>query len=177
MSGQGQHLDKEKIRQAIHKIAGDLVPGQPFAWATVQSVDKDAKTAVCKDLTTDLEYYDVLLGLGSIIPVPAKNTTVLLGLTSAGGEASFIVLADEIEEVTVKIGTQQVIIDKDNVSINANQGKLEIKNSKENLKKLLQDLINEIMKITVTTPMGTSGTPINIAQFQVIAKRITMLLS
>lgn len=96
--GQDEHLDKERIRRAVRMMASDLFPAQPFAWAKVKSVDKDEKTAVCTDMVSQLEYFDVLLGLGSIIGVPVKDTTVLLGLTSQMGEASFIIYAAEVEE-------------------------------------------------------------------------------
>ena len=98
MSGQDEHLDKEKVRTALRKIAGDISSGQSFAWAAVKSVDKAVKTAICVDSSSDLAYYDVLLGLGSVIAVPVVGTTVLLGLISSSGEASFIVWASEVEE-------------------------------------------------------------------------------
>lgn len=45
------------------------------------------------------------------------------------------------------------------------------------LVKLLEDLINAIKAITVPTPVGNSGTPINFAQFDAIKGRLNDILS
>ena len=46
-------------------------------WATVQSVDWDEKTCVCTGLLDDLEYYDVLLGIGDVYTKPQTASKVL----------------------------------------------------------------------------------------------------
>ena len=45
------------------------------------------------------------------------------------------------------------------------------------LKGLLEDLISAITSITVPTPHGPSGTPINSAQFSAINSRLKTMLS
>ncbi|MDP1708849.1 MAG: hypothetical protein Q8L89_07290, partial [Gammaproteobacteria bacterium] len=53
------------------------VPTQ-VVWATVDSVDWNAKTMQCTAQTDELERYDVLLGLGSQYMRPKKGSKVLL---------------------------------------------------------------------------------------------------
>jgi len=92
--------DKEKIRISIRNMVKDMIP-TPFAWGTVESVDEDKMLAVCKDSVSDLEYHNVVLSLGSIVPIPSTGSQVLLGLTSVRGEASFIVWAEKIKKHTL----------------------------------------------------------------------------
>lgn len=47
-----------------------------------------------------------------------------------------------------------------------------IQNENESLKKILSDLIGAIEQMTVTTPSGPSGTPINISSFTQIKNRL-----
>jgi hypothetical protein len=42
----------------------------------------------------------------------------------------------------------------------------------DTLVSLLEDILTEVTKLTVTTPIGPSGTPINIAQFQKLKSRV-----
>ena len=56
-------------------------------------------------------------------------------------------------------------------------GKISILNTVENLKTIMNDLLAAIEAITVTTPAGPSGPPINIADFIAINLRINNLLS
>ena len=50
-----------------------------------------------------------------------------------------------------------------------------IKKSSESLKKIISDLIDKIVLLTVTTPNGPSGTPINAADFTAIKSRLPNL--
>jgi histidinol-phosphate/aromatic aminotransferase/cobyric acid decarboxylase-like protein len=51
-----------------------------------------------------------------------------------------------------------------------------IKKSTNTLKKILDDLIDQIKLITVTTPNGPSGTPINAAAFDPIKTSVDQLM-
>jgi len=50
-----------------------------------------------------------------------------------------------------------------------------IKTSSESLKAIISDLIDKIMALTVTTPVGPSGVPINVADFAAIKTRLPNL--
>jgi len=115
-----------------------------------------------------------LSGDKSIIIKPAVGSFVILGfLTSTD---VYVAMYDEVEAVKIMIGGHVLALDNSGLSINVSNGKIEIKNDQENLKKLLQDLIAEIKLITVSTPMGNSGTPLNFLNFELIAKRVPLLL-
>lgn len=50
-----------------------------------------------------------------------------------------------------------------------------IKRGSESLKTIISDLIDKILLLTVTTPNGPSGTPINAAEFSAIKSRLPNL--
>lgn len=52
-----------------------------------------------------------------------------------------------------------------------------IKRSTETLKKIISDLIDQIVELTVTTPNGPSGTPINATAFTAIKNRLPNLFT
>lgn len=56
------------------------------------------------------------------------------------------------------------------------ENKIKIENDTEDLKTIINDLIGEIKLITVPTPSGTSGVPLNVADFTAINNRINNLL-
>lgn len=148
---------------------------------------KPAVVVDVDDLTCDVELIEArevklekvrlkahLQGEKSIIIKPAKGSYVLIGFLNS--KDAFVAMYDEVDSIIVKVNGQSYTIDKDGFSIDLKAGKFSFKNNQESLKKILQDLISEVSKITVTTQMGPSGTPLNIAQLQLIAQRITMLL-
>ena len=108
-----------------------------------------------------------------IVIKPKKGSFVLIiFLTKID---AFVALMDEVDSIQYKIGDETFLMDKDGLSMDMGTGKYEIKNTQESLKKLINDLNNAIMQLTVTTGTGPSGTPINIASFQQIAQRIPNL--
>lgn len=152
--------DREKVRKAIRSMVKDLA-ALPFAWATVKSVDEDKMTAVCKDMVTELEYYDVVLSLGSIIAVPSVNTTVLIGLTSGKGEASFIVWAEKIKTYLISLenGFKMQFNDDGTMTINGDGcgGILISKNTADKLNNLEKDVNNLKNVFTAWTPVAQDG--------------------
>lgn len=64
----------------------------------------------------------------------------------------------------------------DDITLNIN-GKWGVKNATEDLKSIMNDLLAAIQALTVTTPAGPSGPPINIADFIAIDVRINLLLN
>jgi hypothetical protein len=141
----------------------------PVFVATVKAVDKN------KDVV-DVEYNDFELGeirLQAVVKANSKgikfypviDSVVIVQRLGNRGEF-FITLYSEVEQVVMEVGSTKFDI-KDGVLI---------KNGTETLKKILDDLIAEIQKITVPTNVGPSGVPINIAQFTTIKTRVSNLL-
>lgn len=90
--------------------------------------------------------------------------------------------SDSIDFLIVpKVDSMVVVsfMNKDNafVSMFSEVDKYTIKSSEEDLKTILSDLIDTINQMTVTTAMGASGTPINIADFTDIKTRLDKLFN
>ena len=85
-------------------------------------------------------------------------------LVELSGATAIIKAVDEID-----------ILTDDGANINMTD-KIIIENSNENLNDLLQDLISEIQKISVATPSGTSGYPLNLAAIATIGTKLNTLL-
>ena len=76
-----------------------------------------------------------------------------------------------------------VVVDADGITINADKTTLKagkaglvLKRDSSGLKKTLDDLLAALMKLTVTTGVGPSGPPINIADFQKVQQDLNNYL-
>lgn len=85
-------------------------------YAKVQSVHWENRTMVVKDLIDDLEFFDVLLGLGSVNINPVKGSLCLIGVILNNDAQTFLISATEIEGIE--------IIDKTGFKVYLNNGKL-----------------------------------------------------
>jgi hypothetical protein len=65
-------------------------------WVTVKEVDWEEKTMTAIGESNALEYYDVLLGLGSVNVKPKVGSLALVGAIH-NGEACFMISCEEIE--------------------------------------------------------------------------------
>jgi hypothetical protein len=137
------------------------------AWATVKSVNWSKKTMVATGVADDLDYFDVLLGLGSVYRKPKNNTLVLIGIIENKEAAAFLIDAEEVEEIVFNGGYNNGLV---NVEVN------------KTALNQLQSNINAL-KAAVATAFGTYGadpslataattvtsavlTPINILQIE-----------
>lgn len=90
-------------------------------------------------------------------------------------------LKDKEAKVTIKDGFEAIISDsktsfkKDNLTFEMDT-LFKIDVGGKSLKTKLEELIDEIGKITVTTPVGPSGPPINLAKLMTIKANLTELL-
>lgn len=90
-------------------------------------------------------------------------------------------LKDKEAKVTIEGGFEAIISDsktsfkKDNLTFEMDT-LFKIDVGGKSLKKKLEELIDEIGKITVTTPVGPSGPPINLAKLLTIKANLTELL-
>lgn len=74
------------------------------------------------------------------------------------------------------IGSKELTFTSDDGGVIEVRDKIKIENNSYNLKELLGELITEIQKITVPTPSGTSGVPLNVASLSIINSKIKALL-
>ena len=115
-----------------------------------------------------------LQGDKSIIIKPAVGSFVLLGFLSSTDV--FVSMFDQVDSVSIKMFNHTILLDQTGFSVDAGIGKIALKNDTEDLKKILEDLITAIKQITVTTSLGESKPPSNLLQFDMLAKRIPLLL-
>lgn len=131
-------------------------------FATVKAVDWDKKTMTATGVVDDLDYYDVLLGLGEIYTKPTVGSRVLIGLINNQGNNSFLIWSEETEEWAHKVGKAEMEMKNDGFVLEA-QG--------ESLKKVLNDFIDEVNKIIVV-----NGTTINVGAVTAIKQRLNKIL-
>jgi len=78
-----------------------------------------------------------------------------------------VVLTEEIEKINISTNSD--------ITIDAG-GMVQVKNKDYSLADAFTDLIAAIGKLTVTTGVGVSGTPINVVDFQQIQQKINKFL-
>jgi hypothetical protein len=86
-------------------------------WVTVKEVDWEEKTMTAVGENNALEYYDVLLGLGSMILKPKVGSLALVGAIH-NGEACFMISCEEIEAFE--------LVDQSGFKFDLNNGLLKI---------------------------------------------------
>jgi hypothetical protein len=88
------------------------------AWVTVDDVTwtDDEKTMDCTGVSDDLEYFDVLLGIGSQFFKPTKGSLCLIGTIANNDAAGYLISAAEVEEI--------VWVDKSGFEVKLNNGEL-----------------------------------------------------
>lgn len=129
-------------------------------YAEVVDVNWENRTMTAIGLN-EVAYFNILLGLGSFDLKPKKGTTCLIGLIDNNDTTPFLIMADEVEEIDVKV---------ENCQLNINNGFL-LKKENETLKKLMVDLLQEIQKMKFTTNTGSTIKLVNQPQFLNIENR------
>ena len=118
-------------------------------------------------ISDGLPYYDILLGLDSILIKPKKGATCLIGLIDNNPTTPFLIWANETEEYSIKV---------ENTELKMDNGFL-LKKENETLAKLMTDLLQEIQKMKFLTVSGGPTTRlINQPKFKEIENRFKELL-
>lgn len=116
---------------------------------------------VALGIDDELEYYDVLLGLGSVDVKPKVGSNCLIGFINNSETLPFLIMADEVEEIDVK---------SEHCQLKVNDGFL-LKKQNETLAKLMSDLLKEIQKMKFTTNTGSTIKLVNQPEFLSIENR------
>ena len=153
-------MSLDKLKQTINELIKGNIPIQTV-WVTVSEVDWEERTMTAIGIDDELEYYDVLLGLGSIDLKPKVGSSCLIGIIENRDTASFLIMVDEIEEID---------INADRCQLNINDGFL-LKKENESLANLMSDLLQEIQKMKFTTNTGSTILLVNKPQFLAIENR------
>ncbi|WP_228235939.1 hypothetical protein [Allomuricauda sp. M10] len=150
----------EFVRLLKEKQKSEIQP--QMVWATVKSVDWEKRTMVATGLVDDLEYYDVLLGLGNTYKKPKQGSKCLLGVIGNHSAFTFLIEAESVEEMLVVSGESEMTVKEEGFII---------KRADQSLTQVLNDFIDEVNKIVVI-----NGTTINVAAVNLIKQRLNTIL-
>jgi len=119
-----------------------------------------------------VDYFDVRIQAtqgeqSGNIAIPAEGSYVLISNIGKDENVYFVVATSALLKSIVKIGDTVIEIDSGGVIIA--KGEVE-------LKAVLEELVDAIKLLTVSTAQGPSGPPLNAAQFDLIKTRINMVL-
>lgn len=119
----------------------EAIPVQTF-WAIVKSVDIATQTMVA--IVDDLEYFDILIGLGSLLTVPKVNTLCLIGIIE-NKHGAFLIDAKEIEKQILEI---------DSVKIEVSASGIKVERNGINLKDVTETFMSDVKSGMCSTATG-----------------------
>lgn len=162
------------LKESITKLI-DLDSLKVLHFGTVQSVDTDAATCTVQPLNGDAEFSGVQLraselggsnGTTGHIITPTVGSVVMYGVLSANDGLAVVLMYSEIDKVTVNSSEIQLGTGNYTPAVRFDE-----------LKTLLENILDEINLITVNTPAGVSNVPNNVAQFTTIKSTLDNLQS
>jgi hypothetical protein len=163
--------DSDKLRRLF---AGRIAAaGTTSFYGTVEKVDEAKRT--CDVKVGGIVREKVLLYLLDAPGepnkgwwfVPKRDSVVLVTRVDAAGTRLRVSMFSEIEKVICTTGETEFSVGKDGYKLNRGQS---------GLLKTLTDLCSALEKLTVTTAMGPSGTPINAVAFTKIKQDLNNYL-
>lgn len=153
-------MSLDKLNETLSQLHKKSVPIQTV-WVEVLEVDWEEKTMTVMGVEDEVEYYDVLLGLGSFDLKPTVGSNCLIGIIDNNDTTTFLIMVDDVEEIDINVEKCQ---------LNIKDGFL-LKKENETLKKLMVDLLQEIQKMKFTTNTGSTILLVNKPQFLNIETR------
>lgn len=153
-------MSLDKLKKNLSELQALKTPIQTVL-VEVKEVDWGERTMTVIGIDDELEYYDVLLGLGSVNVKPKVGSNGLIGFINNSETLPFLIMAEVVEEIDVK---------SEHCQLKVNDGFL-LKKENETLKKLMVDLLQEIQKMKFTTNTGSTIKLVNKPQFLNIEKR------
>lgn len=158
-------MSVDKLKQAINEKIKSFANVQTI-WVEADEIDWENKTMTAIGVSDDLPYYDVLLGLESLVIKPKKGSTCLIGLIENDATKPFLIWVNEVESYEIKV---------ENTEFKMQEGFL-LKTENETLAKLMSDLLKEIQKMKFTTNTGSTIKLVNQPQFKAIENRFKTFL-
>lgn len=132
------------------------------AWCTVKSIDWENRVMDVTGVIDELDYYDVVLGLGSENKKPVIGCLCIIGIIGNEPGNTFLIHAEKLDEIEFKIGDSLLQV--------KNEGFI-LKHNSESFKDVLNDMIDELNKIVVI-----QGRSINVAAMVAIKQRLNKIL-
>ena len=192
-----------EIEEIRRKIMGESRDSSVFPAIVTKVDESDFTCEVRRDDAVD--YFDVRLrglvkgDLQGFAFIPRLQSTVLVCRIGKSNElfvcqfteidkviftsadTSLTVDADKIEvlkgsKFSILINSESMTIQAGQATIKTTTGGLTLTKGSSGLKKTLNDLLAAIQKLTVTTSLGPSGPPINMADFIKVQKELSNYL-
>lgn len=159
----------KKDNDLLDALRGAIVT-ESVLHAVVEGVDKEKALITCSvggKLFKNVSLRSVVSDSMGVVFYPALRSVVFCSQLPHSNR--LIVLAvSEIESFSIKVN---------NVELSGDADGLVLKNGGESLKSIMVDTFDALMAMTVTTGVGPSGTPINLADFQHLKTRLDNLLN
>ena len=163
----------DDIRRMFERRLQDAT--ETVFYGEISDVDEGVRT--CTVVMEGIPYENVLLHavenaeLKGPVLIPKIGSTVLV--ERIANDRYFVAMFSEVEKVLLTIGektavavdTENCLLRVGNSMVKATEKGLTFVKGDAGLKKTLEELIDAITKLTVTTGIGPSGVPINIADF------------
>lgn len=102
-------IDEELKAKLLGNRPEGNTPSATLRWVEVVSVDADEKTMDAKGVSDGLEYFDIELGSGSVIPYPIAGSLCLIGIVEGMETNGFLISATEVEKIEVTASTEIVL--------------------------------------------------------------------
>lgn len=145
----------------LHQKITELTPVQTL-WGVIQKVDTSKKMITVLLDIDGLELDEVLCGFDGVYRLPKVEAKCLIGLINNQVANGFLIAASDYDEVFLEVGETALKIEKTGYKIDSQN---------ENLKEVLNDMINELNKIIVI-----QGTSINVVAMNEIKARLNKIL-
>lgn len=152
--------ETELIRLLDERISGKVRAS--LVWATVKEVEWDDRTMTVTGNADGLEYYDVLLGIGSFYRRPTVGTKCIVAILEGSKTNALLLDAAAFEEGIYTAGDAQLTIREDGFIVQS---------AGESLRTVLNDMITELNKIVVV-----HGNTIDVAAMNAIRNRLNEIL-
>lgn len=140
----------EELRAAI--LRGRSIPNQLPAvlrWVTVTAVNNEEQTMDATGITDGLEFFDVQLGVSSVVIYPAIGAVCLVAIVEGQPSDAFLISASDVERIEITASASIVMNGGDN------GGLINIEELTEKIN-LLVDTFNKHTHQVSTTGSATS---------------------
>lgn len=158
----------EDIRRSVNERLRSAA--ENTLYGTVEEVSEEMRT--CKVRLGNVILHNVLLysvekkELRGFVFIPKKGSPVLI--SRIGGNRYYVEMFSEVDKVILTIG--------DKTLFEVTEKGFRMDRGAAGIKKTLSDLCDAICALTVTTAVGPSGAPINVAQFKQIKEELNDFL-
>lgn len=191
----------EEIRDGLHKFSMKRGPAAIMP-ALVKAVNEDDNTisVVFSDEVAidDVRLRSVVKNGNKVVKYPKLESVVLVGAIENSDEYACLAM-EEVDKVLYVIDNAKVettadghliqvnntkiettddscLIQKNNTKVEVSDDGVLVSKSSETLKKIMDDLLNAIMLLTVNTNVGPSSVPVNVTDFVNIKTRVDQFL-